>query len=143
MYGRYTQELGAYAKEEAARLREDGALRRTTSVRGQAPELLEYEKDPCAKCQGGCVVCIRVCQLFAGWPASVIACYFQQWLQSKARKAEQIHKDEGQRGSKEEKGHKGQEAKELVRTFWNRGLGETDAIDKREGFDSRSELYLG
>uniref|UniRef100_A0A8C2AY80 Chloride channel, voltage-sensitive 2a n=1 Tax=Cyprinus carpio TaxID=7962 RepID=A0A8C2AY80_CYPCA len=51
MYGRYTQELGAYAKEEAARLREDGALRRTTSVRGQAPELLEYEKDPCAKCQ--------------------------------------------------------------------------------------------
>ncbi|XP_043072781.1 chloride channel protein 2a isoform X7 [Puntigrus tetrazona] len=51
MYGRYTQELGAYAKEEAARLREDGALRRTASVRGQAPELLEYEKDPCAKCQ--------------------------------------------------------------------------------------------
>ncbi|KAA0719051.1 Chloride channel protein 2 [Triplophysa tibetana] len=51
MYGRYTQELGAYAKEEAARLREDGALRRTTSVRGQAPELQEYEKDPCAKCQ--------------------------------------------------------------------------------------------
>uniref|UniRef100_A0A8C2DXC6 Chloride channel, voltage-sensitive 2a n=1 Tax=Cyprinus carpio TaxID=7962 RepID=A0A8C2DXC6_CYPCA len=51
MYGRYTQELGAYAKEEAARLREDGALRRTTSVRGQAPELMEYEKDPCAKCQ--------------------------------------------------------------------------------------------
>lgn len=69
MYGRYTQELGAYAKEEAARLREDGALRRTTSVRGQAPELMEYEKDPCAKCQGGCAtymlvptVCWLVCK---------------------------------------------------------------------------------
>ncbi|XP_043072745.1 chloride channel protein 2a isoform X2 [Puntigrus tetrazona] len=60
MYGRYTQELGAYAKEEAARLREDGALRRTASVRGQAPELLEYEKDPCAKCQ----VCTSRCQKF-------------------------------------------------------------------------------
>ncbi|XP_057189179.1 chloride channel protein 2a isoform X3 [Triplophysa rosa] len=60
MYGRYTQELGAYAKEEAARLREDGALRRTTSVRGQAPELQEYEKDPCAKCQ----VCMSRCKKF-------------------------------------------------------------------------------
>ncbi|XP_068078812.1 chloride channel protein 2a isoform X1 [Danio rerio] len=60
MYGRYTQELGAYAKEEAARLREDGGLRRTTSVRGQAPELLEYEKDPCAKCQ----VCTSRCKKF-------------------------------------------------------------------------------
>uniref|UniRef100_A0A8C1RV09 Chloride channel, voltage-sensitive 2a n=1 Tax=Cyprinus carpio TaxID=7962 RepID=A0A8C1RV09_CYPCA len=60
MYGRYTQELGAYAKEEAARLREDGALRRTTSVRGQAPELMEYEKDPCAKCQ----VCTSWCRKF-------------------------------------------------------------------------------
>ncbi|XP_059419877.1 chloride channel protein 2-like isoform X3 [Carassius carassius] len=60
MYGRYTQELGAFAKEEAARLREDGALRRTTSVRGQAPELMEYEKDPCAKCQ----VCTSWCRKF-------------------------------------------------------------------------------
>lgn len=88
MYGRYTQELGAYAKEEAARLREDGTLRRTTSVRGQAPELLEYEKNPCAKCQGGCVVYIRVCQLLAGFSANAIACYLQWWLQSKAWKAE-------------------------------------------------------
>lgn len=127
MYGRYTQELGAYAKEEAARLREDGALRRTASVRVQAPELLEYEKDRCAKCQGGCVAYIRVRQLFAGWSASVIAFYLQQWLQSKARNAEQILKDEWQQGSKEEKGRKGQEAKELVRTCWNWGLGETDA----------------
>ncbi|XP_051989446.1 chloride channel protein 2-like [Xyrauchen texanus] len=60
MYGRYTQELGTYAKEEAARLREDGALRRTTSVRGQAPELIEYEKNPCAKC----LVCTSRCKKF-------------------------------------------------------------------------------
>ena len=56
MYGRYTQELGVYAKEEAARLRDGGvrdggALRRNTSVRSRAADLLEYEKDPCAKCQ--------------------------------------------------------------------------------------------
>lgn len=104
MYGRYTQELGAYAKEEAARLREDGALRRTASVRVQAPELLEYEKDRCAKCQGGCVAYIRVRQLFAGWSASVIAFYLQQWLQSKARNAEQILKDEWQQGIERGKG---------------------------------------
>uniref|UniRef100_A0A674EGD1 Chloride voltage-gated channel 2 n=1 Tax=Salmo trutta TaxID=8032 RepID=A0A674EGD1_SALTR len=50
MYGRYTQELGVYAKEEAARLRDGGGLRRVTSVRSRSAELLEYEKDPCAKC---------------------------------------------------------------------------------------------
>uniref|UniRef100_A0A674D4K3 Chloride voltage-gated channel 2 n=1 Tax=Salmo trutta TaxID=8032 RepID=A0A674D4K3_SALTR len=50
MYGRYTQELGVYAKEEAARLRDGGGLRRSTSVRSRSAELLEYEKDPCAKC---------------------------------------------------------------------------------------------
>uniref|UniRef100_A0AAR2J7P1 Chloride channel protein 2 n=1 Tax=Pygocentrus nattereri TaxID=42514 RepID=A0AAR2J7P1_PYGNA len=60
MYGRYTQELGAYAKEEAARLREDGALRRSAGVRSQTPEQLEYEKDPCAKCQ----LCTSRCQRF-------------------------------------------------------------------------------
>uniref|UniRef100_A0A4W4FTV8 Chloride channel protein n=1 Tax=Electrophorus electricus TaxID=8005 RepID=A0A4W4FTV8_ELEEL len=60
MYGRYTQELGAYAKEEAARLREDGGLRRPTSVRSQTPEQLEDEKDPCAKCQ----LCTSRCQRF-------------------------------------------------------------------------------
>uniref|UniRef100_A0A3B1IS24 Chloride channel, voltage-sensitive 2a n=1 Tax=Astyanax mexicanus TaxID=7994 RepID=A0A3B1IS24_ASTMX len=60
MYGRYTQELGAYAKEEAARLREDGALRRGGGVRSQTPEQLEYEKDPCAKCQ----LCTSRCQRF-------------------------------------------------------------------------------
>lgn len=51
MYGRYTQELGVYAKEEAARLRDGGGLRRNTSVRGRAADVQEFEKDPCAKCQ--------------------------------------------------------------------------------------------
>uniref|UniRef100_A0A672JBJ1 Chloride channel, voltage-sensitive 2a n=1 Tax=Salarias fasciatus TaxID=181472 RepID=A0A672JBJ1_SALFA len=65
MYGRYTQELGVYAKEEAARLRDGGVrdaagLRRTTSVRSRASDLLEYEKDPCAKCQS----CASRCQKF-------------------------------------------------------------------------------
>ncbi|XP_054612375.1 chloride channel protein 2a isoform X4 [Dunckerocampus dactyliophorus] len=65
MYGRYTQELGAYAKEEAARLRDGGVrngggLRRNTSVRSRATDLQEYEKDPCAKCQS----CASRCQKF-------------------------------------------------------------------------------
>lgn len=56
MYGRYTQELGVYAKEEAARLRDGGVrdgggLRRNTSVRSRVADVQEYEKDPCAKCQ--------------------------------------------------------------------------------------------
>uniref|UniRef100_A0A6Q2XT35 Chloride channel protein n=1 Tax=Esox lucius TaxID=8010 RepID=A0A6Q2XT35_ESOLU len=50
MYGRYTQELGVYAKEEAARLRDGGGLRRSANARSRSAELLEYEKDPCAKC---------------------------------------------------------------------------------------------
>ncbi|KAM9719509.1 chloride channel protein 2a isoform 2-T2 [Menidia menidia] len=65
MYGRYTQELGVYAKEEAARLRDGGVrdgggLRRNTSVRSRAGDLLEYEKDPCAKCH----LCASRCQKF-------------------------------------------------------------------------------
>ncbi|XP_030236491.1 chloride channel protein 2b isoform X6 [Gadus morhua] len=47
MYGRYTQELGVYAKEEAARLREGGQRR---SV-GRSLDLLEYDKGRCAKCR--------------------------------------------------------------------------------------------
>lgn len=46
-----------YAKEEAARLRDGGVrdgLRRNAGVRGRAADLLEYEKDPCAKCQSKC-----------------------------------------------------------------------------------------
>ncbi|XP_054452772.1 chloride channel protein 2a [Anoplopoma fimbria] len=65
MYGRYTQELGVYAKEEAARLRDGGVrdgggLRRNTSVRSRAADLLDYEKDPCAKCH----LCASRCQKF-------------------------------------------------------------------------------
>ncbi|XP_039671073.1 chloride channel protein 2a isoform X2 [Perca fluviatilis] len=65
MYGRYTQELGVYAKEEAARLRDGGVrdgggLRRNTSVRSRAAELLDYEKEPCAKCH----LCASRCQKF-------------------------------------------------------------------------------
>uniref|UniRef100_A0A8C5FPP7 Chloride channel, voltage-sensitive 2a n=1 Tax=Gadus morhua TaxID=8049 RepID=A0A8C5FPP7_GADMO len=60
MYGRYTQELGVYAKEEAARLRDGGGPRRGASVRGRAAQILEYEKDPCAKCQ----LCASRCQKF-------------------------------------------------------------------------------
>ncbi|XP_036391924.1 chloride channel protein 2-like isoform X1 [Megalops cyprinoides] len=51
MYGRYTQELGVYAKEEAARLREEGGLRRSISERSRSAELLEYDKGRCAKCR--------------------------------------------------------------------------------------------
>ncbi|XP_047224061.1 chloride channel protein 2a isoform X3 [Girardinichthys multiradiatus] len=65
MYGRYTQELGVYAKEEAARLRDGGVrdgggLRRNKSVRSRTVDLLDYEKDPCAKCQ----LCASRCQKF-------------------------------------------------------------------------------
>ncbi|KAF0030252.1 hypothetical protein F2P81_016983 [Scophthalmus maximus] len=50
MYGRYTQELGVYAKEEAARLRESGQ-RRSVSERSRTLDLLEYNKGRCAKCR--------------------------------------------------------------------------------------------
>ncbi|KAM3874932.1 chloride channel protein 2-like [Diretmus argenteus] len=50
MYGRYTQELGVYAKEEAARLR-DGSQRRSVSERSRGLDLLEYDKGRCAKCR--------------------------------------------------------------------------------------------
>ncbi|TNN24195.1 Chloride channel protein 2 [Liparis tanakae] len=49
MYGRYTQELGAFAKEEAARLR-DGGGRRPAGERSRL-DLLEYDKSRCAKCR--------------------------------------------------------------------------------------------
>lgn len=54
MYGRYTQELGVFAKEEAARLRESGQ-RRSVSDRS----LLEY-KGRCAKCR----ICTVRCQKY-------------------------------------------------------------------------------
>ncbi|XP_061774826.1 chloride channel protein 2-like [Nerophis ophidion] len=59
MYGRYTQELGVYAKEEAARLRESGQ-RRSVSERSRNLDLLEYNKGRCAKCR----ICTFRCQKF-------------------------------------------------------------------------------
>ncbi|KAM4566162.1 chloride channel protein 2-like isoform 10-T11 [Odontesthes bonariensis] len=59
MYGRYTQELGVYAKEEAARLRESGQ-RRSVTERSRTLDLLEYEKGRCAKCR----ICTVRCQKF-------------------------------------------------------------------------------
>lgn len=50
MYGRYTQELGVFAKEEAARLRES-EQRRSVGDRSRTLDLLEYEKGRCAKCR--------------------------------------------------------------------------------------------
>lgn len=55
MYGRYTQDLGVYAKEEAARLREEAAFRRLVTERSRSLELLEYDKSRCAKCRSECV----------------------------------------------------------------------------------------
>ncbi|XP_031591340.2 chloride channel protein 2 isoform X2 [Oreochromis aureus] len=59
MYGRYTQELGVYAKEEAARLRESGQ-RRSVRDRSRTLDLLEYDKGRCAKCR----ICTVRCQKF-------------------------------------------------------------------------------
>ncbi|XP_041919508.1 chloride channel protein 2-like isoform X2 [Alosa sapidissima] len=60
MYGRYTQDLGLYAREEAARLREEAGLRRSLSDRRKSLELLEFEKGRCAKCR----ICTVRCQKF-------------------------------------------------------------------------------
>lgn len=60
MYGRYTQDLGVYAREEAARLREEEALRQSLSDRRKSLELLEYEKSRCARCR----ICTVRCQKF-------------------------------------------------------------------------------
>ncbi|XP_073660068.1 chloride channel protein 2 isoform X5 [Tursiops truncatus] len=52
MYGRYTQDLGAFAKEEAARIRLGGPepWRGPPSPRA-APELLEYGQSRCTRCR--------------------------------------------------------------------------------------------
>ncbi|XP_051855898.1 chloride channel protein 2 isoform X2 [Antechinus flavipes] len=52
MYGRYTQDLSAFAKEEAARIRLGGAepWKGPPSPRA-APELLEYGQSRCARCR--------------------------------------------------------------------------------------------
>ncbi|NXK49513.1 CLCN2 protein, partial [Chauna torquata] len=60
MYGRYTQDLGTFAKDEAARLRlqqehgDDGTPRPR-----RHPELLEYSQGRCAPCCGCAVRCQR------------------------------------------------------------------------------------
>lgn len=49
MYGRYTQDLGTFAKDEAARLR----LQEGDTPRPRRPsELLEYTQGRCAPCRG-------------------------------------------------------------------------------------------
>uniref|UniRef100_A0A8C7WB64 Chloride channel 2c n=1 Tax=Oncorhynchus mykiss TaxID=8022 RepID=A0A8C7WB64_ONCMY len=70
MYGRYTQELGAYAKEEAARLREEGVRRRSVTERSRSLELLENDKGCCAKCR----ICTVRCQKF------LISCVGEDWI---------------------------------------------------------------
>ncbi|XP_048203214.1 LOW QUALITY PROTEIN: chloride channel protein 2 [Perognathus longimembris pacificus] len=61
MYGRYTQELGAFAKEEAARIRLGGPepWKGSTSAR-TPPELLEYGQSRCAPCR----ICSVRCHKF-------------------------------------------------------------------------------
>lgn len=52
MYGRYTQDLGAFAKEEAARIRLGGPETWRGPPSSQAPlELLEYGQSRCARCR--------------------------------------------------------------------------------------------
>lgn len=49
MYGRYTQDLGTFAKDEAARLR----LQEGDTARPRHPsELLEYTQGRCGPCRG-------------------------------------------------------------------------------------------
>ncbi|KAM9453025.1 chloride channel protein 2-like [Salvelinus alpinus] len=70
MYGRYTQELGAYAKEEAARLREEEVQRPSVTERSRSLELLENDKGCCAKCR----ICTVRCQKF------LISCVGEDWI---------------------------------------------------------------
>ncbi|KAM9224293.1 chloride channel protein 2 isoform 4-T4 [Dugong dugon] len=61
MYGRYTQDLGAFAKEEAARIRLGGPEpRRGPPSPRTSPELLEYGQSRCAWCR----ICSVHCHKF-------------------------------------------------------------------------------
>ncbi|KFM13484.1 Chloride channel protein 2, partial [Aptenodytes forsteri] len=61
MYGRYTQDLGTFAKDEAARLRlQQGNGEGGTSQPRRPSELLEYTQGRCAPCR----VCALQCQRF-------------------------------------------------------------------------------
>lgn len=53
MYGRYTQDLGTFAKDEAARLRLQQGHGEGGTPRPRRPsELLEYTQGRCAPCRG-------------------------------------------------------------------------------------------
>lgn len=61
MYGRYTQDLGAFAKEEAARIRLGGPEPwRGPPSPSALPELLEYGQSRCARCR----ICSVRCHKF-------------------------------------------------------------------------------
>ncbi|CAK6441845.1 unnamed protein product [Pipistrellus nathusii] len=61
MYGRYTQDLGAFAKEEAARIRLAGPEPWRSPLSPPAPlELLEYGQSRCARCR----ICSVRCHKF-------------------------------------------------------------------------------
>eukprot|EP00076_Gallus_gallus_P024742 XP_015147031.1 chloride channel protein 2 isoform X2 [Gallus gallus] len=60
MYGRYTQDLGTFAKDEAARLRLKQEHEDSGTPRPRRPsELLEYSQGRCAPCCGCAVRCQR------------------------------------------------------------------------------------
>ncbi|XP_052541481.1 chloride channel protein 2 isoform X3 [Tympanuchus pallidicinctus] len=60
MYGRYTQDLGTFAKDEAARLRLKQEHEDSGTLRPRRPsELLEYSQGRCAPCCGCAVRCQR------------------------------------------------------------------------------------
>ncbi|NXC75976.1 CLCN2 protein, partial [Anhinga anhinga] len=60
MYGRYTQDLGTFAKDEAARLRLQQEQGEATPRPRRPSELLEYTQGRCAPCR----VCALQCQRF-------------------------------------------------------------------------------
>ncbi|XP_034989356.2 chloride channel protein 2 isoform X3 [Zootoca vivipara] len=61
MYGRYTQDLGAYAKDEAARIRlQQERWKPSPKDRLRPSELLEYDQSRCARCR----ICTVRCQKF-------------------------------------------------------------------------------
>uniref|UniRef100_A0A452IV98 Chloride channel protein 2 n=1 Tax=Gopherus agassizii TaxID=38772 RepID=A0A452IV98_9SAUR len=61
MYGHYTQDLGAFAKKEAARVRLQQERRKAfPKERAHGPELLEYDQSRCARCR----ICTVRCQKF-------------------------------------------------------------------------------
>ncbi|KAM8954155.1 chloride channel protein 2 isoform 2-T2 [Pelodytes ibericus] len=56
MYGRYTQDLGVFAKEEAARLRHEREIHKSSREdKPRGAELREYDESRCAKCRICCV----------------------------------------------------------------------------------------